>query len=268
VSAKKEGQKASTMIMNQIADLYDIVEKAARSRNIEYSRDALRRWKSRTTNLLSAKVHIEEAKRLEGIGADYTSSHDPWRDLMNQGDAYRGFLMSLRDELRTHPKEVLSGKSSHRDAGTRMTSRRKRIKPLVFLIYGHDEINLLKLKELLRDRWNLGCVTLPTKPGRGRTLIEKFEQEAAKTSYAMALMTPDDLILDKSGRGRQARPNVILEIGWFCGRRGRGRLCILYRKGTRIPSDLDGISRIEFDRSPSEKIDEMENELRAARLIR
>ena len=65
----------------------------------------------------------------------------------------------------------------------------------------------------------------------------------------------------------QARPNVIFELGWFYGRLGRDRVCILYRKGTSIPSDLGGIGRGEFTDSVEEKIIEIEAELEAAGLL-
>jgi hypothetical protein len=48
---------------------------------------------------------------------------------------------------------------------------------------------------------------------------------------------------------------------------GRERVCILFKHGTRIHSDLDGISRIEFDSSVDEKIDEIERELLGAGVV-
>lgn len=54
---------------------------------------------------------------------------------------------------------------------------------------------------------------------------------------------------------------MIFELGWFYGRLGRGRVCILSKKGTRIHSDLAGISYIEFDNLVDEKIQEIDREL-------
>ena len=53
------------------------------------------------------------------------------------------------------------------------------------------------------------------KPARGRTLIEKFEQEAKKASYAFAILTPDDMIRSTKKRYRQPRPNVVLNWAGF-----------------------------------------------------
>ena len=35
-------------------------------------------------------------------------------------------------------------------------------------------------------------------------------------------------------------------MGWFYGRFGPSNICILKKNGTEIPSDLEGISTIEF----------------------
>jgi predicted nucleotide-binding protein len=136
----------------------------------------------------------------------------------------------------------------------------------LFIIHGHDEINTLKLQLLLKDRWNLNAILLKDKPGKGRTIIEKFEEEAKTAEYAFAILTPDDVVMGDN-EYRQSRPNVFFELGWFYGRIGRENVCILFREGTKIHSDLDGISRIHFDKNISDKILEIESELKEASLI-
>jgi len=140
----------------------------------------------------------------------------------------------------------------------------------IFIVHGHDKANLYELRDLLEKRYKLECTIMMWKPGKGRTLIEKFEQEAQDSGFAFIIMTPDDLVKipGKEKEYGQARPNVIFEVGWFYGRLGRNRVCILFKKGTKIHSDLDGISRIEFNESVTEKVPEIENELRAAGLIK
>ncbi len=85
----------------------------------------------------------------------------------------------------------------------------------------------------------------------GRTLIEKFEHNAAKVSYAIVVLTPDD----EGGRKDQGvyrprgRQNVILEMGYFYGILGRSRVCVLVHPDVERPSDIDGIVYISFDDS-------------------
>ena len=72
----------------------------------------------------------------------------------------------------------------------------------------------------------------------GFTLIDKFEREAKSASYAFVLLTPDDIVEKENGKYIQARPNVLFELGWFCGKLGRDKVCIIKRQGTQIPTDL------------------------------
>jgi predicted nucleotide-binding protein len=136
----------------------------------------------------------------------------------------------------------------------------------LFIIHGHDEINTLRLQSLLKDRWDLNPILLRDRPGKGRTIIEKFEEEAKKAKYAFAILTPDDVVMGDDDY-RQSRPNVFFELGWFYGQIGRGNVCILFKEGTKIHSDLEGISLIQFDKDISYKNLEIESELREASLI-
>lgn len=137
----------------------------------------------------------------------------------------------------------------------------------VFIIHGHDHTNTLRLRSILKERFHLNPIVLSEQASRGRTLIEKFEDEAASASFAFALLTPDDIIFSDASNYAQARPNVIFELGWFYGRLGRHRVCILFQEGTAIPSDLDGILRVPFKVSVEESLLGIETELRAAGLI-
>jgi predicted nucleotide-binding protein len=82
--------------------------------------------------------------------------------------------------------------------------------------------------------------------GSRRTIIKKFEKEARKARHALGILTPDDTIKYLSHRYRQARPNVFFELGWFYGRIGRDNVCILFRRGGKLQSDLEGIFLIKF----------------------
>ena len=138
----------------------------------------------------------------------------------------------------------------------------------VFIVHGRDELNLLRLERLLREHWHLDTIILRYRPGIGRTLIEKFEEEAEAACFAFALFTSDDLIQAGDTDYFQARPNAIFELGWFYGRLGRAGVCILFKHGTTVPSDLEGISHIEFRESVVEKAAEIEAELHQAGLLR
>ena len=76
------------------------------------------------------------------------------------------------------------------------------------------------------------------------------------------------MISFKRVKKNTARPNVIFELGWFYGRLHRDKVCILHKKGTKIHSDLEGVSRIEFTDDVTDKRDEIEKELIGGKLLK
>ena len=137
----------------------------------------------------------------------------------------------------------------------------------VFIIHGHDELNTRRLVQLLQGHFGLNPIAMLAKPGMSRPLTEKFEDEAQTCSFAFALFTPDDEVKNASDAYQQARPNVVYEVGWFVGRLGRPRVTLILKTGTRIHSDLDGVSQIRFSENIEEKFLDIQKELKAAQLI-
>lgn len=181
---------------------------------------------------------------------------EDWQDAMG---AVRAWLGYVRRELGMPHLSSMSAVDNIADT----TSRSRK----VFLIHGHDEANKLRVRALLRERYALETVILGDLPGTGRTLIEKFEEEAASCGFAVALLTPDDVVNTADLQYSQPRPNVVFELGWFFGRLGRHGSLILLKHDVRLHSDLDGISRVQFRESVDETIPQLEVELRAAKLI-
>ena len=137
----------------------------------------------------------------------------------------------------------------------------------VFVIHGHDELNTRRLSQLLQGHFGLNPIAMLAKPGMSRPLTEKFEDEAQTCSFAFALFTPDDEVVKSDGDYNQARPNVIYEVGWFIGRLGRERVTLILKTGTKIHSDLDGVSRIHFTENIEDRFLEIQKELKAAKIV-
>jgi hypothetical protein len=117
----------------------------------------------------------------------------------------------------------------------------------VFIVHGHDNAALQGLARFL-EKLGLEAIILMEQPNRGRTIIEKFEDSAGEVGFAVVLMTPDD-IGGAAGQDQfvRARQNVLFELGYFSGKLGRGRVCLL-RKGTvEMPSDLFGVIYTDMD---------------------
>lgn len=103
-------------------------------------------------------------------------------------------------------------------------------------------------------------------PNQGRTIIEKLEDAAATASFAVALLTADDLgrlSTEGSGERPRARQNVIFEAGYFVARLGRSNVVLLHEDGVELPSDLSGVVYESLDASGNWR-GQLGKEMRAA----
>jgi predicted nucleotide-binding protein len=138
----------------------------------------------------------------------------------------------------------------------------------LFIIHGRDEAKWRELKDIVLTEFRLNPIILRQQPNAGaETVIEKFERYAETCSYAIAVFTPDDEVQSDGGSYLQARPNVIYELGWFCGRLGRGNVMLLLREGTSMFSDFGGILQHRFKVNVAENLMEMRKDLEAAGVL-
>lgn len=159
----------------------------------------------------------------------------------------------------TRQPDLLSRKKASQNAAKREN---------VFIIHGRDEAKWRELKELVRSELRLNPIVLLEQPDAGcTTVIEKFELYAQTCSFAIAIFTPDDEVTSGGEAYLQARPNVLYELGWFCGRLGRSGAMLLLREGTSIFSDFGGIIQKRFARNVSECVVEMRRDLVAAGIL-
>jgi predicted nucleotide-binding protein len=133
----------------------------------------------------------------------------------------------------------------------------------VFLVHGRDE-NAKNEVALFLRKIGLDDIILHQRPSRGRHLLTKFQEEAEGASFAVVLMTPDDVGGIVGGpHQKRARQNVVLELGFFIGKLGTPRVAALIGPGVEKPSDFDGICWIEFGPGANWK-NELARELREA----
>ena len=82
--------------------------------------------------------------------------------------------------------------------------------------------------------------------------------------FAVVLLTPDDEGRKKGDTLKpRVRQNVLLELGYFVGRLGCGRVCVLRRGEVEVPSDFGGILYTQFDDGEGWK-SKLAQELKAA----
>jgi predicted nucleotide-binding protein len=141
------------------------------------------------------------------------------------------------------------------------------IKENVFIIHGKSEARWRELKDILEKEFKLTPIILSEKPDLGRTIIEKFEEYAKTCSCAIAIFTPDDEVVSNGEKYLQARPNVIYELGWFCGHIGRDKVILLLEEGTTIFSDFGGIVQKRFVKCVAEKTNEIRKDLEQMNIL-
>ncbi|NQD90423.1 nucleotide-binding protein, partial [Paenarthrobacter sp. CM16] len=119
----------------------------------------------------------------------------------------------------------------------------------VFIVHGHDEARKYQLARFLRDLTGHEPVILHEQPNRGSVLIEKLESSAAKTGFAVVLLTGDDFGRAKATTGERprGRQNVVFELGFFIGALGRSKVAVLMEPGVEEPGDVTGIVYTPLD---------------------
>ncbi|WP_186038859.1 TIR domain-containing protein [Burkholderia gladioli] len=110
----------------------------------------------------------------------------------------------------------------------------------VFVVHGHDGEARETVARFLA-KLGFEPIILHEQANQGRTIIEKFEAHG-DVGFAVVLLTPDDEGRAKGGELKsRARQNVVLELGFFIGKLGRGKVCALKRGELELPSDYLGV---------------------------
>lgn len=202
-----------------------------------------------------SQVEHDFAHKLETFLDDYGFS--PRVDTLSQLDAK---CIRIIRTVNTFGSSLLSEENElnkRLDVGDRQFGsiadgerRMAQVSDKIFIVHGHDESAIFQVKELL-TKLGLEPVVLREKPNAGRTIIEKFEQNA-DVGFAVILMTPDDMgetlsNFENDKAQPRARQNVILELGYFSAKLGRRGICVLKAEHVEAPSDIMGLVYTPFD---------------------
>jgi predicted nucleotide-binding protein len=143
---------------------------------------------------------------------------------------------------------------------------RRKPRRKVFIVHGHETGPRESVARFL-ERLAFEPVILHERPNKGRTIITKFQEEAADVGFAVVLMTPDDIGgtqgLVAASMAPRARQNVIFELGFFIGVLGPERVAALVKGTVERPSDFDGVVYIDLDDQGAWKLT-LARELQAA----
>ena len=118
----------------------------------------------------------------------------------------------------------------------------------VFVSHGHDEKARTDVASFL-ESCDIEPIILADQPNAGRAILEKFEAYGG-VGFAIVLMTADDLGRAKSDTDLRprARQNVIMDLGYFMGKLGRDRVCVVQRPDAAVepPSNISSIITINY----------------------
>jgi predicted nucleotide-binding protein len=116
----------------------------------------------------------------------------------------------------------------------------------VFVVHGRHDGSKHEVARFL-EQLGIEAVILHERPNAGRTIITKFQEESAGISFAVVLMTPDDLggLAGEPPQNR-ARQNVIFELGFFIGKLGASKVCALVASEIEKPSDFDAVVYLQY----------------------
>jgi predicted nucleotide-binding protein len=116
------------------------------------------------------------------------------------------------------------------------------------LIYGRDEAAKESLSKFI-ERLGLRALIFHEEAEGGASIVEKFGQ-FPNIDFAIFLFTTGDIAppRDKTREGQvHVSQNIVFEFGYFVGKLGQKRVCVLYREGVEIPLNYQGIVYIPID---------------------
>jgi len=125
-------------------------------------------------------------------------------------------------------------------------------KPRIFLgSSGKQEKLLQALTRGLEDVAHVEPWTTSFNPGT--TTLERLLELAHEVDFAAFAFARDDWTTNSSAESGQASPrdNVVFEAGLFGGTLGMRRTFILHANGTKLPSDLLGLTCVRYDEGTS-----------------
>jgi hypothetical protein len=98
------------------------------------------------------------------------------------------------------------------------------------------------------------------------SVLETLLKEASLFDFGLLVATKDDFLQSRENKFDTPRDNVVFEYGLFLGRMGASRAFVIQEEGTKLPSDLFGITTPRFKKEVNiSQSESLNNELRKIR---
>ena len=125
------------------------------------------------------------------------------------------------------------------------------MKPRIFL--GSSGKQAKMLEEITRGLEDVADVEpWTTTFNPGRSTLDRLVELSQEVDFAAFVFAQDDWTMMDASQSGQASPrdNVVFEAGLFGGALGIRRTFILHADGSKLPSDLLGLTSVRYDPSP------------------
>lgn len=149
-------------------------------------------------------------------------------------ELYKSIALELGDKLRQRNKY----------------HRKPNDKPIVFIGSSgeaKDVVNYI-CESMKSDAWELRPWTEKGLFEANEHTLERLVLEAQRADFGIFVLAKDDLLETRNQILAAARDNVIYELGLFTGAIGRKRTIMVVEAGVTPPSDLKGITYLQFHR--------------------
>lgn len=190
-------------------------------------------------NRFSAAAHFDWPIRMGGGVPHHEKVQHVAEDKTRSIQLLKGAIAMLTERLEEIEEEGVAVAPARGIQTTKQAPQSKKI----FIVHGQDEGAKEATARFIASL-GLQPIILHEQANKGRTIIQKFQEEASDVGFAIVLMTPDDVTASGEKRARQ---NVILELGFFLGALGPSKVAAIVKDKLETPSDFDGVVYIPFD---------------------
>lgn len=84
----------------------------------------------------------------------------------------------------------------------------------------------------------------------GSFTLEALIEKAGTVDFAVLVATGEDTVISRGTQAATVRDNIIFEFGLFLGSLGRERVYLLSVGDLKLPTDLFGLTRLQFRERP------------------
>ena len=251
------GLKGAGLIDENLLDRPELPLPSTNRRTLLHAKDIVADWSHTQIDDFLLEIGVEDLDAGRAIGSRRDRANALFEFILAnpfsitaEGDLLAKLILrrtGLEEPQSTDTEETRSPLKAPTSAADVTTAEKERAPRRVFVVHGRDEDTKRAVVDFI-SRGGLEPIVLHEQPNMGRHLLTKFIEEADLATFAIVIMTDDDVGgLNEESLSPRARQNVILELGYFLSHLKPKHVCAMKTPGLEAPSDFDGIVYLEID---------------------